>query len=253
MGIVLSGGAVRGIAHLGILQAIIEHKIQIDIISGVSAGALAGAFFSEGYSPPEILDIFSRKKFYELVRISLPHSGFFKIDGLKKLLKKYIKTTQLEDLPIPLVISATNFSEGKIEYFEKGQLIDTLIASASIPFLFEMPKINGIPYTDGGVLDNLPVEPIRDRCRIIIASHVNPLGKLEKAKSPLQVVERTFHMAVASEIHRKKSLVDLFIEPQQLTQFGMLDLRKAKSIFQIGYKSAQEILTSSELKLKIKG
>ena len=76
--------AVRGIAHLGVLQALIEKNIDIDIISGASAGALAGAFFSEGYSPYEILDIFSKKKLIELIRIAIPRSGLFKTDGLKK-------------------------------------------------------------------------------------------------------------------------------------------------------------------------
>ncbi len=243
-GVVLSGGAARGIAHIGILQAFVEHKIQIDIISGTSAGAIAGAFFSEGYSPYEILDIFSKKRLYELVRISLPRSGFFKVDGLKNILKKFLKTSSLEDLKIPLVVAATNFRDGKIAYFEKGQLIDILLASSSIPILFEMPVINGVLYTDGGVIDNLPVEPIRERCRKIIAAHVNPLGEQDKVKSPIQVIERTFHMAVASEIYRKKEFIDLFIEPPQLSKFGLLDLKQAKTIFQIGYESAKEALSA---------
>lgn len=245
-GVVLSGGAVRGIAHLGILQALIEQNIRIDIISGASAGALAGAFFSEGFSPVEILEIFSKKKLYDLVRISIPRSGLFKVEGLKKILKKYLKTPNLEDLPIPLVVSTTNFREGKAEYFESGPLIDILMASSSIPILFEMAKINGIPYTDGGISDNLPVEPIRDRCRTIIASHVNPLGEFETIKNPIQVIERTFHLAIASEIHRKKELSDLFIEPAELKDFGLLDFRKSKTIFDIGYKTAKKLLAESK-------
>lgn len=245
-GIVLSGGAVRGIAHLGILQALVERNIRIDIISGTSAGALAGAFFSEGFSPAEILEIFSKKKLYDLVRISIPRSGLFKVEGLKKLLKKYLKTSNLQDLPIPLVVSTTNFREGKAEYFESGPLIDILMASSNIPILFEMAKINGTPFTDGGVTDNLPVEPIRDRCRNIIACHVNPLGEYETIRNPLQVIERTFHLAIASEIHRKKALVDLFIEPAELSSFGLLDFRKSKNIFEIGYNTAQKALANSK-------
>ena len=244
-GVVLSGGAVRGIAHLGILQALVERKIRVDIISGTSAGALAGAFFSDGFSPYEILELFSKKKFYELIRISIPRSGFFKVEGLKKILKRNLRTKRLEDLPIPLVVSATNFRDGKVEYFESGELIDILIASSSIPILFEMPLIKGISFTDGGIMDNLPVEPILKRCRKIIAVHANPIGQQDMLKNPVQVVERIFHLAIASEIQRKRNLVDLFIEPPQLTQYGLLDLRKAKAIFQIGFDAAQESLDSS--------
>ena len=244
-GLVLSGGAIRGIAHLGVLQALIDRNIRIDIISGASAGALAGAFFSEGFSPAEILEIFSKKKLFDLVRISIPRSGLFKVEGLKKILRNYLKTPNLEDLPIPLIVSATNFSEGNAEYFESGSLIDILIASSSIPILFELTKINGVSYTDGGVTDNLPIEPIRDRCRNIIACHVNPLGEFEAHKNPIQVIERTFHLAIASEINRKKELVDLFIEPAELSSFGLLEFRKSKKIFEIGYKTAQKALDDS--------
>jgi NTE family protein len=247
-GLVLSGGAVRGIAHLGILQSIIEHHIQIDIISGTSAGAIAGAFFSDGFSPYEILELFSKKKFYELIRVSFLRSGFFKVQGLKKILKQNLKTRRLEELPIPLIVSATNFIDGKIEYFDSGDLINILIASSSIPILFKITKINGIFYTDGGIMDNLPVDPIRKKCRKIIAVHVNPIGHLDKLKSPVQAIERIFHLAVASEIQRKKNLVDLFIEPSQLIKYGLFDLRDAKTIFQVGYDSAQEILNASLFK-----
>jgi NTE family protein len=242
-GLALSGGAARGIAHLGVFQALNEKKIEVGIISGSSAGALAGAFFAEGFAPEEILSIISRKKFYELVSFASPRKGFFRVEGLKKILESHLKTQRIENLPIPLVVCVTNFREGRPEYLTEGPLIDSLIASASIPVLFRITTINSTPYIDGGVMDNLPIEPIRDRCRKLIAVHTNPVGRNEDPQNPVQIAERAFHLSVASGIQRKKELADIFIEPPELQDFGFLELKKSKDIFRVGYEAAIKALS----------
>lgn len=241
-GLVLSGGAARGIAHLGVLEALLENNIRIDIVSGVSAGAIAGALFLDGYHPREILEIFANQKLYKMIRISVPRSGFFKIDGLKKILKANLKTEKIEDLQKPFIIAVTNYQKAKVEYFTKGPLIDLVIASSSIPVLFETKKIDGVSYIDGGIMDNLPVDPLVDQCKKIIGVHVNPIGDPGTSTNPWQVAERSFHMAVASEVKRKQELMNIFIEPEKLVNFSILDLRKAKTIYNIGYEAASAVL-----------
>ncbi len=241
-GLALSGGGARGIAHLGILQAMEERKIKINIISGTSAGALAGAFYADGFHPLEILDFFSNRKLYEFMRISFPRSGFFKSDALRKILEKNLRSKYIEDLNIPLIVAATNFQKGKIEYFSKGLLVDLLLASSGIPLLFETTQIDHIPYIDGGIMDNLPLAPLKKICRKTIAAHVNPIGHHEKIRNPVQVMERSFHLAVASEINKKKKEADVFIEPEGLKKYGLLDLRKVKEIYAIGYETARKQL-----------
>ncbi len=246
IGLALSGGAVRGFAHLGALQALDEAKVHVDIIAGTSAGSLVGAFYLDGYSPKEILEIFTAKKLYELLFLSLPKSGLLRTDGLKKLLKKHLKATKIEDLDRPMIITATDFSSGKVKYFSKGPLRESLLASAGIPVLFEVITIDSSPFIDGGVMDNLPVDPLRDKCKKLIAVHVNPIGKVDKIKGPMQVAERAFHLAIASEIQRKKELADLFIEPEDLAGFGMFDLKQAEKIYKIGYDAARHKLSETQ-------
>lgn len=241
-GLALSGGAARGLAHLGVLQVLNEKGIKVDIISGASAGSLAGAFYAEGYDPREILEIFSSKKIYDFFRLAFPRSGFFDIKGLKKFLSKNLHTKNIEDLSIPLIIAATNFQKGEINYFDKGNLIDLLVASSSIPLLFKTAKINSVDYIDGGIMDNLPIKPLIDKCSRIIAVHTNPIGEQKKIHHPVQVIERAFHLAIASEINRKKAEADIFIEPEKLKEFGLFDLNKANEIFEIGYKAAQKCI-----------
>jgi NTE family protein len=243
-GLVLSGGGARGLAHLGVLKALDERKIKIDILSGASAGALAAAFYADGFSAEEIFDLFTSKKIYELMRITIPRTGFLKVNGIKDILQNNLKAKRIEDLKIPVIIAATNFREGKIEYISKGNLIDTLLVSSGIPILFEISQIENVQYIDGGIMDNLPISPLRKVCRKCIAVHVNPIGRLEKVNSLIQIAERTFHLALMSEINTKKSQVDLFIEPGKLVDYGLLDMKKASEIFKIGYEETLRVIDS---------
>lgn len=241
-GLVLSGGGARGFAHLGVLQYLNDKKIKTSIISGVSAGALAGAFFADGYSPLEILEIFSNHKLYHLMRLTFPRTGFLKVHGLMQILSKNLKARNLEDLKIPMVITVTNFSTGKIEYIRKGNLVNALLATSAIPVLFESQVDNNQYYLDGGVMNNFPIEPIINDCSRCIGVHVNPLGNIQKIGSPVQVAERVFHLAIASVIEHKKHLCNYFIEPEKLENYGMLDIKKGHELFDIGYAKAKEIL-----------
>ncbi|NJM16566.1 MAG: phospholipase, partial [Bacteroidales bacterium] len=97
IGLVLSGGAARGFAHLGILQALEENNLKPDIISGVSAGAIAGAFYADGYSPIEILQILKGKKMWEYVRLAFKRQGLMKITGLDNILRQYLRANTFEE------------------------------------------------------------------------------------------------------------------------------------------------------------
>jgi NTE family protein len=165
-GVILSGGGARGFAHAGILKALNEAGIYPDVISGVSAGAIVGAFYADGFSPVEIFKIFSQnKKFFNYAKISVPKSGLFRTIGLEENLSENLRAKTFEDLKIPLFIAATNMNIGKIEYFNSGDLVDKIIASASIPVLFHPVEIEDNYYADGGVIDNFPIFPIIRDCK----------------------------------------------------------------------------------------
>jgi NTE family protein len=87
------------------------------------------------------------------------------------------------------------------------------------------------------------VDPLHKKCKRIIAVHVNPTGIIEKIKSPIQVAERSFHLAIGSAIHMIREKVDLFIEPPGLSEFGMLEIKNAKEIYNVGYLYTKELLS----------
>ncbi|MFC2080311.1 patatin-like phospholipase family protein [Bacteroidota bacterium] len=243
-GIVLSGGAVRGFAHLGVLKALHEADMIPDVISGVSAGSIVGAFYADGYEPEEILEIFESKNFYKLIGILFRGSGLFDTRGLKKLLKNNLKARTFDQLKKPLFIAATNLISGRVEYFSQGSLIDKVLASSSIPVVFKPQKIKGIPYVDGGLINNLPLAPIKGKCKKVIGVNVTPLEENPKLKRISDVAIRSFHISIAKSAQENKEIFDIYIEPEELKDYGYINLKKGQELFDIGYKVAVKVLSS---------
>ena len=152
-----------------------------------------------------------------------------------------------EELKIPLYVSATDLNNGKSEYFSSGDLFDPVIASASIPVLFQPVRINNIYYVDGGVLDNLPLHPIENKCKFIIGSFVNPVGYVEKISGLINIAERAFMLSMSKEITEKSKKFDLFVSPSELRNYKILDPEKAEELFSVGYNATKEKLNEIDL------
>lgn len=242
-GIVLSGGAVRGFAHLGVLKALHEAGVVPDVISGVSAGSIVGAFYADGYEPGEILEIFEQKKFYNLVNVLFKKSGLLEIKGLKKLLKNNLRAKTIEELKTPLVVTATNLETGDPEYFSKGNIVDVVVASSSIPVLFKPQKLDGKMYVDGGLTNNLPLEPIEKKCKQLIGVNVSPLEDTPNLKGLKNIAVRSFQISIASTVNPKRNSFDIYIEPQELSKYGYFNLNESRNLFEIGYDTAKKELT----------
>ncbi len=247
IGLVLSGGGARGFAHLGVIQALNEAGIYPDVISGTSAGALAGVLYADGFSPEEILKLMNTGSRLDFMRPAMPREGLLQINGIIKILKSNLKAASFDQLKIPLYVAATDLNNGKSVYFSKGDLLDPVIASASIPVLFQPVKINNISYVDGGVLDNLPVYPIQNKCKVIIGSFVNPVGYVEKLSGLINIAERTFMLNMSKEIIEKAKRFNLLIAPKELRNFKILDPEKAADLFELGYKATKAKLKESDI------
>jgi len=242
VGLVLSGGAARGLAHAGVLQALEEEGLEPEIISGVSAGSIVGALYADGYHPGQILEMFLEKSMLSYVKPAIPKLGLMRMTGLEELLEEKLHAKRIEDLKIPLLITTTDIHSGKAVVFSKGKLIPVILASSSIPVMFVPSVIDGITLVDGGVVDNLPIDPIRNQCDFIIGVHVNPFGEIAAIDGMIEMAERTFNLSVAAQIEKKIADFDIFIEPPELRNYGLTDVKKAKEIYNIGYKEAKRLI-----------
>lgn len=240
IGLVLSGGGARGLAHTGVLRALNELKIPIAAISGVSAGAMMGACYAAGMKPEAIRNFAVNVKLFEFSSFAFSKKGIFNTDSLRKALTDFLPVRTFEELNMPLTITATDFSHMRSIRFTSGDLIEPLLASSAIPVVFNPVMINRVPMVDGGLLDNFPVETLRDSCDKIIGVHVNPIHTLERDYGIPSIIDRSFHMAIAQRIAEKSQLCDLFIEPHALYKYGLFDTKKSKEISEIGYRSAMQ-------------
>ena len=238
--LVLSGGGARGIAHLGVIKALLEYGVEINQIAGVSMGSIMGAFIADGYSPDDALKIICEQRLFSLFS-PIFRRGLFSMYGLEKGLNKYIKHKTIESLNIPLTIYATCVQNGQFVAFNKGDIVKPIVASSSIPGLFEPILIDGKQYIDGGVLNNLPVESFMDLPEPLVAVHVNPPYLSHNLNSTMKVMSRVAELIAYKTIEKRKFKASILIEPPRLKMFAIHDLKRAKEIFQVGYEYTKSI------------
>lgn len=249
IGISLSGGGSRGIVHVGILKAMDEAGIKINMVTGTSAGAIVGLFYCSGYSPDSIMEIIRETKLIKYVRPAISRSGLLKLESIISIFKKYIKNDTFEGLNIPLIVAATNIKKGTNTFFHDGSLIRSVLASCAVPVIFEPININDELFIDGGVLNNLPVEPLIGHCDLIIGSNCNPISENYKPGNMRSLLERALLMATNVNTFAKKELCDVFLEAEGLKGYGAFDFSKADEIFNIGYEYGKSI--TDKIKVRI--
>lgn len=249
VGLVLSGGGARGVAHLGVIKALEEFGVRFGCISGTSAGAIIGALYANGLTAPEILEIIESTSFFRKLRIAWTGKGILSIEGLRALMLKYLPHNRFDQLKIPLVVAATNIRKGTVEYLSTGELVGPLLSSCCVPAVFRPYELNGNLYVDGGVMDNLPVKGIVDRCQIIIGSHCNFITSEFDVRNLRSVIERSLLMAINGNTTISKSLCSVLLEPPGIGRYSGFDLSKAREMFNIAYQYTKENFRPADIRL----
>ncbi len=235
LGIALGGGGARGFAHLGVLKALEERGIKPDVISGASAGSIVGGFYADKKTPEEIFKIIKEKGFFKYTNFNIPKTGLVGLEGLEKQIDEDLSVDNIEDLSIPFIAAATNLNAGEIEYFSKGDASSVIKASSAIPVLFSPVEINGSLYSDGGILDNVPVDPLRELCEKTIAVDISPLTEMKAIENLFQIALRTFQLSVNKSSKDLDKRCDLLISLEECSKFDLLNTSNAKELYDIGY------------------
>lgn len=249
-GISLSGGGARGLAHIGVLAALEEYGIYPEIIAGSSMGAIIGTFYAAGFSPAEMVEIAKKEKVYKLLKWKFPKGGMLSLDLLEKLLKDHIEKDSFSILTKELHLCVSNISKGEREMVSSGPLFRAVKASAAIPIVFEPQVINGMTYVDGGLFDDMPVEPLVGRCERIIGSHVNYNGPAQELSSIRSIAERVYRLAIYHNVKKNFGHCDVVIDPPRLRQHGIFDFKRVEELVEIGYEETIKAITTPGGKLK---
>ena len=251
VGLSLSGGGAKGIAHLGVIKALEEVGMKPEIIAGVSAGAIIGALYADGKTPLEICDFFRETSFFKFVNVVVPKKGLMSSDRFQRMLEGYLTAKTFEELSMPLIVNATELKEGKCEYFDSGVLVDRVVASSSIPIFLTPKEMNGKVYVDGGIFNNMPARIIRHRCKHLVGVHVNPIVTEGDINGMLDVAERVYHLSIQASTVIEKRACDLVIEPVKARNYSLFGISKTKVLFDIGYDCAMKELEKYMAKKQI--
>lgn len=247
IGIALSGGGVRGFAHIGALRALEDVGIKPDIIAGVSAGSIVACFYASGMSADDIFDLFSKTNMNEFLQFDISKSGLLKLDKFQKFLASKLPVENIEDLTIPTIIGATDIQNQEEKAFTSGKIAQRVAASCSIPLVFKPVKIDDCYYVDGGVLHNLPSYYLRPLCNTVIGINVSP-SKLGPLKMDVKsLAYRTYKIMTTRNVIADKQLCDLLVDIISIQKHSTFDIKAVNKISQKGYFETMKILQNSTI------
>lgn len=242
IGIALSGGGALGYAHMGFLQAMDEYKVKADVISGTSMGSIIGVLYSAGFKPIEIFDLVDKENMNSLFNVIKLNKnfgkGFFNHEKLLKLLENNLHHNSFDSLNIKFYCCVTDLNEVSYRHVGHGGFLREYIsASASIPIIYEPMEVEGVQYIDGGLMQNLPVEPLLvEKCDIIIGVDVVSTNKKVKITGLTNILDRTITLSIMQNTSYWADKCNYVVKPN-LHEYSIMDFDKADELFEIGYEA----------------
>jgi NTE family protein len=213
VGLALSGGFARGIAHIGVLRVLEENEIPIDCIAGTSVGALIAAAYASGTSLDHMEACATETRFKDFGRWTLSWLGLATNERLEGYLHRISPATRFEELKMPLAIAATDLSSGEAVYFKEGPLGPALRASCAYPGLFLPVEHQGRTLVDGFLAASVPVDAVRQLGADVVIAVYLESGGMEKPKTVVDVIGRSFAIIQRGNHPDWRSRADLVIEP----------------------------------------
>lgn len=237
----LSGGGARGLAHIGVIKAIEEKGIEVKAVAGTSAGSIVAYMLASGLKSGEMADIAKKHKFYSAFKMSLSKIGIVSMENLTSIFKRSIRQKKFEDLEIPCYVCVSNLKTGTKEYISKGEVDKVVVASCSIPILFSPVKIGNTLYADGGLTDNLPIDPLIQHGYKIAAANVMGNGKGKQPDSFAQLVDRTIDIVALQTTLSALESSDYPINILKAQDYSIFDFKKVDELVELGYEEAMKV------------
>ncbi|WDF63247.1 patatin-like phospholipase family protein [Flavobacterium sp. KACC 22763] len=271
IGLVLSGGGAKGFAHIGVLKVLEEAGIKIDYIGGTSMGSVIGGLYASGYNASQIDSIFKQTNFDELIndyiprssknfygkkndelyaivlpfsnfRIGIPEAlskGMYNYNLLSSLTRNVRHIRDFNKLPTPFLCIGTNIETGEEVLLNKGNLVQAMMASAAFPSLFTPVEIDGNLLVDGGVVNNYPIQEVRNLgADIIIGVDVqDDLLKRKNLKNATRILVQITNLQSIEKMKNKRKDTDVYIKPD-IRDFGVISFDRGEEIIRKGEEAS---------------
>lgn len=246
IGLALSGGGAKGIAHAGVIKAIQERNISIHSVTGTSAGAIVGALYAAGTDIDRIYEFFANSNLFDPRKYAFRKAGFLNSEGFTTYLDKFLPNNTFESLEKPLKVTATNINSMQLKIFDHGELFHPILASAAFPGIFTPVVYQEETYIDGGVLNNFPIDLLSD-CDLRIGSYVGKVEhfKNKRLKRSIDIAGRAYDISQYARDAAKFHLSDIMIEPDGLYHYGIFSFKSLRNMFDLGYNAAAKAIDES--------
>jgi NTE family protein len=251
VGLALSGGAVLGAAHIGVLEVLEEHNIRPSYVAGTSAGSAVGAVYCAGMSLSRMRQVALHLEWGQLGRVIIPRRGFLDGSRLEESLVELIGDRKFDDLAIPFAAAAADLTSEQLVILSEGRVAAAVRASCALPGVFTPVERAGRLLVDGGLINNLPVSAVINMgADYVIAVDLSapPSGSREMPGSLLEI----WFLSVATLIrnaHREASLADVVIRPD-VGEFGWIDISSIPILIQRGREAAEAMIPQILLDLE---
>ena len=263
IGLALSGGAARGLAHIGVLAILEKEGIPVDLIAGTSTGAIVGSLYAQGKNVNQIKELtldLAQQKLTRFIDPSLPRTGLIKGKKIKDQLASFIGgDIRFSNLKIPFACVATDIETGEEIVIDRGSVPEAVRASISIPGIFTLVKKGGRYLVDGGLVNPVPVSVVKAMgADFIIAVNVIP-GVVDRthhqegakgSKEPniIHIMVQSIHIGTQSLVTHSLEEADIIIEPH-VAQVGAGDFHRAQECIRQGELAAQSSIPEIKGKL----
>lgn len=251
LGLALGAGSVRGLAHIGLLETLEEAGIQVDYIAGTSSGSLVGGLYAAGVNLEGLSRLICNLSWDHITDLAFPRMGFISGRRIEELLQILTKGKEIQDLMIPFTAVACDLERGEEILLTEGPLYAAIRASISIPGIYVPYSLNGRLLVDGGVLNRVPADVVRNMgAQVVIACDVSFNLEENRLKNILDVILQTIDI-MESRIQENKILeADIVIRPA-VQDISSTDLGAAEEVIEKGRLAAEKVLP--EIQMMIRG
>lgn len=247
IGLALGGGAALGASHIGVLKALDELDIKIDYISGTSIGAFIASFHAFGKNWQEIEEVTKDLKWLDVSGLTLSRYGLLSNDKLGDLIKDRIGSVCFKDANIPLAMIATDISTGEKVVLNDNDMATGVMASTCIPGIFIPVEIQDKFLVDGGIVENVPISPLKKMgADIIVAIDLNGQFAPKKPDNIIEVLLNSYDFTMLTSAKLQNKEADILIQPD-LSSFNRVDIDQAPELIDAGYKAAYKALKKNDL------
>lgn len=242
IGLALGGGAALGAAHIGVLKALEENKIQLSAVSGTSIGAFVAAMFAFGKNVKQITEIVKELDWLDISELSLSRFGLLSNKKLGKMLDDVLGEVNFSDASLPLAFIATDVASGKKVTLKDGDVAQAVMASTCVPGIFIPTEIDGKLLVDGGLVENVPVSVLQELgAEMVIGVDLNARRQYQKPEDIIDLLMNSMDIAIDNATRIQTSKADLIIEPV-LSAYSRTQTDHIDELIEKGYKAAQSTL-----------